>query len=956
MSTRISIRRAVHLVLVGSAASAAVLTTPVMAADEASQPISEVIVTGSRISRSDYTAESPITIVNAEKLLEAGQADLGEALRTQMAVTMGGFSKSSNLSGGGAQAIDLRNLGTDRVLTLINGRRMPRFADALQNEAADLSLIPMAMVERVEILRDGASAIYGADAVSGVVNIILKENYEGFQLTAGSGITDFGDADEYQLQGVFGVGNEEGGNLVLSAEYKFRDNVPQRERDWAIPSIAAISATGVVNGSGAHPGGSITFVNPATGRATGNVWCTQPRAFGGDELTNVAGTPRCPANAPSNANDLIGRYDYALVQDIINQEKQFNIAALGKHPFGDAAEGFLEVMYSRRESETVLDANPIFAGQGSPSFPTGWVVPANNPYNPFPGQAAQVTQRPTSTIGPRASIYDATLLRTVVGVRGEDLFGKVNWDISYLNSEVIAHSVTDATFNLRRAITISDPALCAADPLCRAALRPGSTALDVYRPANWSQSEINYIKQIATTDADFEVEGIQLNANAELFDLPAGAFGVAVGFEWREESAMFKPDSVTEAGESIANQTFSTNGSFEVSEFYAEVNVPLLADLPAVKELTLNLQGRYFDYSTFGDDNVYKAGLNYTPTESLRIRSTVGTSFRAPTLVDSFSGGTVAFDFIADPCSGYDAPNSTASATVRANCVAAGVPAGFTQAAAQLPVLAGGDLADGVQDLGPEEADTWTVGLVWSPEFLSGLSASVDYWDITVTNYIDRPDIETEIVIPCYNSSNLSGPTCSQFSRNATGNLTGLVSGAINRVGKVKTSGLDWSLEYGGWEIGPGSLSLDHQGTYVFNYEEPGVTVGAGDVDQGDPFAVPRVRMNFGAEYEVGAFSFGLRTRMIGELDALNTLSGGATANGNNFLGYDKVDAHWEHDVRARWSMGNGITASVGVNNVLGEDPPYVFSTGNNTAVDLYTTAVLGRFYFVRLIADFGAR
>jgi len=948
------ITRAVRRALVMSAVAAAGLSSlPAYAQEqaqgEAAVDVATVVVTGSRIAREDFTAESPITVVTSQAIVESGQVDLGEALRSQLAVGMGGFSKSSNLSGGGAQSIDLRNLGQDRVLTLINGRRLSRFADALQNEASDLSLIPLAMVERVEILRDGASAVYGADAVSGVVNIILKEDFEGFQLSGSTGVSTFGDADEYSLQGVYGVNSASGGNLVLSADYKYRDNVPQRERDWAVPTIAGMTATGVVNGSGAHPGGTISFSND-------EVWCTQPKAFGGDEVTNVFGTPQCPATAPSSPDALIGRYDYALVQDIINGEKQFNISAIGTHPFNDYATGFIEFIHSRRESSSTLDANPIFAGQGSPAFPSGWVVPGNNPYNPFPGESAQVTVRPTSTIGPRVQTIEANLQRTVIGVKGQNLFDRYNWEVSYLNSKVTGHTETNATFNLRRAITISDPVLCAADPLCTAALKPGSLgALDVYRPGNWSQSEIDYMKQIATTDSEFDLEGIQAVLSGDLFALPAGQVGFAFGLEYREESAEFKPDSVTEAGESIANQTFSTHGSFDVREAFLELNFPLLSGAPGAEELTLNLQGRYFDYSTFGDDSVYKIGLNYTPVSSLRFRGTYGTSFRAPTLVDSFSGGTVSFDFITDPCNNWD---TSGDPVLIANCGPGGanLPAGFQQAAAQLPVLAGGDLADGVQNLGPEEADTWTIGLVWQPGFLQGLRASVDYWDITITNYIDRPDLETEVVFPCYQSPNLSAPECSLFSRDpVTGNLTNLISGAINRDGEVKTSGVDWAFEYGGWQIGQGELKIDHQGTYVLKYSAPGVTVGPGEVDGGSPFAVPRIRLNFGLDYQVGDWSVGWRTRMIGELDAINCFNGACTVNadGANPLGYDKVPAHWEHDLRARWNITDTFTASLGVNNLFDEEPPYVFSTGNNTIPDLYTTAVTGRFYFARLVAKF---
>jgi len=939
MSNRNSLRWAVrHGLLAGAVAT--IGAVPAQGQDSGAA-VEEIIVTGSRIARSDFTSESPVSVVTSETLLESGIGDLGEALRTQIAVTTGGFGKSSNLSGGGAQAIDLRNLGSDRVLTLINGRRFSRFADSLQNESYDLSLIPIAMIERVEILRDGASAIYGADAVSGVVNVILKDDFEGVSLTGGSGITGEGDADEYFVQGVMGSNFDEG-NMTLSAEYRFRDNVPQRDRDWGLPTISFLSPTALSTGSGAHPGGTFFFDG-------GNAWCTQPKAFGGDEVTNVFGTAQCPGTAPVDPDQLIGRYDYGLVQDIINQEKQVNLAALARRDFSDFATGFLEVIYSRRDTESQLDGNPLFAGSGSPSFPNGWVVPASNPYNPFPGESALVQIRPTSTVGPRSNSFDAHLLRTVVGLRGDDVLGRLDWELSYTNSRVTGHSETNSTFNLRRAITISDPDLCAADPLCAAALAPDSLgALDVYRPGNWAESEIAYFRQGATTDSEFDLENVQAVLSGELFDLPAGGFGVAVGAEWREESASFTPDGVTSSGESVANQTFATDGSYDVTEFFAEVNIPLLSDVFLARELTLNLQGRYFDYSTFGDDTVYKAGLNYSPVQSLRFRATFGTSFRAPTLVDSFSGGTVSFDFITDPCNSWD---TSGNPTLIANCGPGGanLPPGFEQSAAQLPVLAGGDLADGVLNLGPEEAESWTAGVVFQPEFLPGLQMSVDYWDIRVESFIDRIDIQTEVLEPCYNSPGLSDPSCSLFSRSpSTGNAVGLISTPFNRTGEVKTNGVDWAIAYTGWEMGPGELSLDHQGTFVTDFFQPGVTVGPGEVDFGDPFGVPELRMNFAATYDTSAFSLGLRARMIDGMDAINSF-----ADGNNPIGYDEVDEYWEVDTFVQWRITNALAATVGVNNLLDEEPPYVFSTGTNTYVGLYGSAVTGQYWYMRLVADF---
>lgn len=913
------------------------------AASAAQERLDEIVVTGSRIARDDFSATSPLTVLTSRNILEAGQLDLGAILNRQLAMSTGGFGQSSTLSGGGASSIDMRYLGSDRVLTLINGRRVARFADALQNESFDLSLIPLAMIERVEILRDGASAIYGADAVSGVVNIILKDNYEGTQITAAGGVTGEGDAEEYALQGVFGTTGEQG-NLTMSLETKFRDNVPQRDRDWALPTISFLRSDVVSTGSGAHPGGTFSF-------SDGSRWCTQPKVFGGDEVTNVFGTANCPGTAPVDPNRLIGRYDYGLVQDIINEEKQLNFSSIGTLNLGEQVEGFTEVMFSRRETESILDGNPIFGGSGSPSFPGGWTAPADNPYNPFPGESANVTIRPTSTVGAREQSFDANMIRYVVGLRGEDLFDKLDWEVSYTDAKVTGNTRTDATFNLRRANTISDPTQCAADPLCAAALKPDSLgALDVYRPGNWSESEIAYIRQISNTDSEFDVENIQAFVSGELYELPAGSLGFAFGAEYREESAEFNPDPVTASGESVANQTFATRGKFDSTEVFTEVDIPILSDAEFAKDLSLNLQGRWFDYSTFGDDTVYKVGLNYAPIESMRLRATIGTSFRAPTLVDSFSGGTVSFDFIDDPCNAWD---TSGNATLIANCGPGGanLPPGFQQSAPQLPVLAGGDLADGVADLGPEEGDNWTVGVVLQPTALPNLRATVDYWSIEVSNFIDSPDVETEIVVPCYASANLSAPECNLFSRNPdTGNLTNLVRSVFNRSGDpTESRGIDWRITYADWAVGPGMLTLDHEGTYQLEFKSPGVTVGPGEVDFGSPFSIPEFRLNFGADYAYGDWNFGWRGRYIDGLDAINSF-----ADGNNPIGYDTVDSHFEHDLTVAWNVRDDLRVFAGVNNVTDEEPPYVFSTGNNTDTGLYGSAVLGRFFYARVTMQFG--
>lgn len=933
-----------------AAAFAAFTATPAVAQD---QDDDAIIVTGSRVARSTFTAESPVTVITGATIAEAGELNLGEVLRTQLAVGTNGFNQSSNLSGGGASSIDLRNLGPDRVLNLINGRRVAAFGDNLQNEAADLNFIPLAMVSRIEILRDGASAVYGADAVTGVVNVILRDDFEGFEFSSQYGLSDFGDREQVSLSAVLGVSSERG-NVIIGAEYARADIVFQRERDWAIPTIAGLTSTGVVNGSGFHPGGDVQFFDPGTGALTGNRWCTRPQAMGGDERTNVWGTNLCPSSplAASDPDQLVrpgGRYDYALVQSILNGFENYNLAAFGNYKLNDSVGAFLEFQYSNSDRRTVLDANPIPAGSGSVAFPSGWIVAADNPYNPFPGEAGFVAQRPTSTLGPRDQTIEANSIRLVAGLQG-DIADNISWEVAYIFTEVSATSTTDATWNLARAIRISDPTACASDPICTAALQPGSLgALDAYRPANWSQSEIDYFRQVATSNSDFSLEGFSAFLGGSAYELPAGPLSFAIGFDYREENVLFRPDAVTEAGESIANQTYTTIGGFDVSEVYGELNIPLLSGVPLAEDLSINLQARRFDYSNFGDDSVYKVGLNWSVTNDLRLRATYGTSFRAPTLIDVFSGGTVSFQFIDDPCDA-DVLVDENNANRIANCTAA-VGVGFQQSAPQLAVLGGGDLADGTFDLRPEEATTYTVGLIYQPSFLAGLRLSLDYWSIEVTNFIDTVDVETEILDVCYDSLNLSAPECAQgFYRTGTGQLAGLVQTPINRPSPLETAGLDWAADWMFSAFG-GAVTLDHQGTYITDYN---IAPGVGNYASNSGITpVAEYRLNFGAKYEIGPVGFGIRARYIPYIEDTRAAFDGTNGPADNPVNYDGIDEHLEFDLRFHYDPSNSTRILFGVNNVTGEDPPYAFNTGNNTVPGLYGSAIVGRYFFARLTQRF---
>jgi len=897
--------------------------------DEDAVVVEEVVVTGSRIKRSNFSSASPITVISGQSILESGFSNLGEALRNQAAAGTAGFNQSSILSGGGASSVDLRNMGQSRVLILVNGKRVASFADALANQAIDLSFIPSSMIERVDILRDGASAIYGSDAITGVVNIILKERFEGVQAGVSSGISGEGDGEQYSADFAIGTTSDRG-SVLVGMEYRYNENINQTDRDWAFPTISSLRAGGISQGSFFSPGGA-WFGN------NGEFFCTIPKAFGGDEVTLQTAT--CPANqtpTPDNPDGVtLGRYDYALNQDLISQSELYSTSGYGVYELFDGIEGFLEVQYSKRTGTSNLDGNP--GSFGTPAYPQGSVVPGTNPNVPTPGVGGSYFFRPTSTIGSRRSEFEVNTTRLVGGIRGEILnedsfLNNWNYELSYLYTRLDATLQTNSTWNLGRFLRIVDPVACAQDSLCAQVVNP-SGALDVVRPGNWTPSEISYLRQNSSALAKFQTTGFFGYASGPIFELPAGEVQVAIGFETRTDEGISKPDSITEAGESVANQVFTTEGSFNVEEYFVEIDIPLFADIPFVQSLDLNIQARSSDYSTFGRETVERFGLNWQITDDLRIRGTVSSAYRAPQVTDLFGGGVTSFDFFSHPCSNTAGERS--DPVVEANCVAAGFPVATPQASNQFAATAGGNPL-----LEPETADTGSIGIVFTPSFIDGLSVSLDYWDIEIDDQISR-NTSDSIVDACFTSVGLSAPECAQFSTIAGPGGTLVVSqlrNGLSNLGGVSSDGFDLGASY---EFdGPFDtlVNLDLNSTYV---KENTFFPGAGGAD--DRGSIPRIKANFNANVSWNAWDFSWRLRYI------HSMSDPSFTKETNVFGYEDVPSHTESDVRVRYNWEQ-YTAVFGVNDLFDRDPPYVFSSGNNT--DLFLYSPVGRYMFLRLSAN----
>ena len=407
---------------------------------------------------------------------------------------------------------------------------------------------------------------------------------------------------------------------------------------------------------------------------------------------------------------------------------------------------------------------------------------------------------------------------------------------------------TNSTWNLLRAVTISDPDLCAADIICADTVNP-SGALDALRPGNWTEDEIAYIRQNTIARSEFQTSGYQGSITGPLFELPGGEAQIALGFETRTEEGFNKPDPVTEAGESVANQVFTTDGSFTVNELFAELDMPIISDMPFAESLTLNAQYRWFDYDTFGSDDVYRFGLNWQITDDIRVRGNISTAFRSPQVTDLFGGGVVSFDFFTHPCADPSATGDTA-----ANCALAGIPLGTPQAGGgQFAVLAGSS-----PDIDPETADTSTIGFIFTPRFLEGFSLAVDYWDVSVDNLIGRNTADS-VVDNCFTGpAGLTADECSQFNTvliGAAGSQQLVIQDLVNQttnLDNVSTDGVDVNMQYEFDWLGGSVWNMNLQGTYV---RENTFYPGAGGAD--DRGSIPRIRGIFPDQRRLG--SLGLR-------------------------------------------------------------------------------------------------
>lgn len=928
MTRESTIRRAVLLTLIGAAATATAAEAQQVAAEEPAV-LTEVIVTGSRIARSDLESASPLVVVNEEFFKQKGSVNVEEVLN-QLPQIVPGLGAQVNNGGDGTATVDLRGIGPTRTLVLINGRR---FVPATQTGRTDLNAIPANLIRRIDVVTGGASAVYGSDALAGVVNFILKDDFEGIELGTRFGQSGQGDGTTRDLYLLLGGNFADGrGNAVIAASAYDRDDVLQSEREWsAIDLQGNGSATGIAGRLDNSP------FNPY--QAFGGAPAGSNYAFNADGSVR-----RFDNNLPELNNGVGDRYNFAPVNYLVTPQQRYTLDGFLKYDLTSSLQAYAELYYISNKAAQNLAPTPA----------TNLVLPITNPLlsasarallaaRPDP-TAPAIFRRRMVEFGPRVSDVKFDTSQVVTGLKGE-LGGDWSWDAYY------SYGRTAQTIGILG--DISETRLNASLAGCPAGAGtvPGCRIVDFFGPDKITAADASWLRISSAVDTfEFQRHLFQAIASGPLFQLPAGAVGSAVGVEYRDDQTEFVPSDSSQRGDlSGFNAVQPVSGGFDVKEFYAEIEVPLVADASFARSLSFDAAARLSDYSTVGNLFTYKGGLEWKPIDSLRFRTTYAKAIRAPSVFELFQAGDQSFPTVTDPCALIRAngtPQTPTPATL-AVCQLSGLPGAGT-----LPAQTNSQVEarlTGNPDLEEEEGDTFTVGLVWQPTSLDGFSATLDYYDITVSGYVARLSGGAAAqVAACFFSGITTAaqyaadPNCANISRNPSGEL--LITQPRVNTGDLKTNGVDvalnYSFDFGGANADAGRLSVRLDANFLNSWELGGVEyAGQTSSDNG---TLPELRTNMRVVYDIGAFQASLNWQRVGEVEE-RPGDGGDT----------DIPAYDYFDLFARYTLAERYELSLGVSNLTDKDPPIILTGFTNTNTDNSQYDGLGRKYVLSFIARF---
>jgi outer membrane receptor protein involved in Fe transport len=943
--------------LIQTTALAAVMSAALAAAPAPAQEVEEeigardaveeVIVTGSRIKRRDFNSPSPITTIDREAIAASSEATL-EGLLNDMPQVTPNFDRTSNNPGNGKAHINLRGLGPGRTLVMLNARR---FAPSSVGNAVDINNIPQALIERVEIITGGASTVYGSDALAGVVNFITRDDFEGVSIEGSYGISEQGDAAATDINIVWGTNFADGrGNITLFGGYYDREELFAAERESTRFAWIEVwdDGTLVKGGSGAAPATNIFFPEYDFGGPTN--WVTfdpdgRPRAF-------------------VEPDD---RYNYAPVNYLQVPLERYSAGLFATYELDSGFELYLESTFADNMVAAELAPVPAFGfftfTSDNPSFTPEAQAMFADGYELAPGLAAAFFGKRMLEVGPRHIDGENEYWRTAAGIRGT-LTG--SWDIdawvTYTKSdenEILRNDVSRSRFT--QALLM--------DPATGQCLDPtgGCVPVDPFGAGRMSQAAADFIRvpgAVNVTERTQKLAAVVVTGT--LLEAWAGPLDVATGVEWRSDDAFFEADPLLFTNDTLGYRGDApVNGEESVTEIYVEGILPLYHQAGGVGHIDLEFGGRYSRYDLAGGVWTWKLGATWQIVDALRLRTMAQRSVRAPNNLEQFQEQyTEVFSPIGepgdDPCSASQDPIGNG---IESKCIAQGLPAdqlGVFEATPFLPIefTQGGN-----PDLVPEEADTFTAGLVISPLSLPNWEFAVDYFDLEMTDEIGA-------VSPfdiCFDVNNTNDVFCDKLQRGPTGDFASS-SEIIQNRGLFRTSGVDTQVRFAGdlpsWLGGDRGLQLDFSlvWTHVLELESQENPVSSMLDCRGYfgapcrfPFGMaPEDRVTTGIGVSTDRLRVALNTQWISGTDNWGKVDHLYFGGDPAIMAIPSIGSRFYTDLNISYEFGDGISAALGVNNLLDTTSPQMAQRGssNNTEPGFYD--VFGRSYRVSFAFRFG--
>ncbi|WP_417458970.1 TonB-dependent receptor [Kordiimonas sp.] len=888
---------------------------------EAAAPeFEEIVVSSSRIKKSGFEAPTPVTVLGSEDMQARGATNVADIVNELPGFT-GTVTPTAtvlNSRGSATNVLDLRGLGGNRNLVLVNGRR---HVPTDEFGVVDINIVPTLAVSRIEVVTGGASAAWGSDAISGVVDIVYDNQLEGLKVEAQYGVSEEGDNENYRLSMAFGADVADGrGHVLIAADYNDNSGIPDsRARDWSAEHwgiIANPDDTGPNDGIPASmfasdvklflasPNG-VTLPN---GTALGNLeflpnGTAVPRelgdVIGGVFMTGGSGTYHGDNTAlyiPLERKNILAAFNYELTEDI---------------------NFYFEGSAGQSASEGALIDSFIF----------GQTIRSGNPYLPASVQAEMDASgvdtlslyRTNAEFGPITSVSKTQNFRLVTGFDGA-FSNDWTWDVYYQYGRVdFSNQQTNNLIpgNLSLAAdVVTDPTTGA--PICASALsgqNPNCVPINLFGSGSPSQAAIDYVTGTSISDTRLRQDVVAATVNGDVFEGWAGPVSTAFGVEYRKESLKREVDDLSEQAQFLITNAQPLEGSYDVKEAFGEVLVPLL-NTDAGQSLTFNGALRYTDYSTSGTVLTWKAGLTFDPFEELRLRGTISRDIRAPSIGEVFLKTLLLFENIENPFTGN---------------------VDFTQI-----------LNTGNTDLQEERALTKTFGLVYSPNWLEGLRLSVDWYDIGISDAIQSISSRA-IVEGCYAGDN---DFCSLVSFQPDNTIASITNKLLN-LGTYEVRGVDFEAQYALPLSNGADLSFKLLGSYVYekNIAPDGANAEnyAGDVGAANVFGLPKWKMRGNVSYQTEKYGFFTNVRYVGA-GKYNVLWGPEQLSDED----NNIGAEVYVDISGRYKLRDELELYAGINNLFDNDPPVApldFISPQVTNPAHYD--IVGRSFYVGVRAQF---